>query len=103
MSFLLAAAATVALGVGAASSTEVIVKVNGTDRTVKVAGAPTGNQSSKVFLQCLVAKRVLKINGGDVTMLDGSKVVDHLNEFAQSKTSADPCTLGKAAYPSARH
>jgi hypothetical protein len=102
MSFLLAAAATIALGIGAESSTEIVVKVNGKDTIVKLAGAPQGNQQSKVFLQCLVAHRVLKINGGDVRLLDGSKVTDHLAEFAQSKTSADPCTLGKAAYAPGR-
>lgn len=103
MSLLLAVAATIGLGVGAASSTEVIVKVNGKDSVVKVTGAPQGNQSSKVFLQCLVAKRVLKMTGGKVLMLDGSNVADYLAEFAQSKTSADPCELGKAAYTPARH
>lgn len=91
-------AGTVALGVGAATSTEVIVKINGKDTTVPIAGAPAGNQSSKVFLQCLVAHRVVRVSGGHVTLLDGTSIADHLSEFAQSQTTADPCELGKAAY-----
>lgn len=98
MSLLLAAAATVALGVGASSSTEVIVKINGKDTVVSVAGAPAGNQASKQFLQCLVARRVLRVSGHKVTMLDGTSVADHLKEFATSQTTADACELGKAAY-----
>lgn len=98
MSLLLAAAATIGLGVGAASSTEVIVKIDGKDTVVRVAGAPAGNQQSKVFLQCLVSHRVLRVSSGKVTMLDNSNVAAHLSEFAQSQTTADPCELGKAAY-----
>lgn len=99
---LLAAAprGTVALGVGAASSSEVIVKIAGKNVNVKLAGVNNGTYAGQAFLQCLVANRVVRVDraAGRVTMLDGSSVADHLAEFLQTKTASDPCALGKASY-----
>jgi len=49
-------------------------------------------------LQCLVANRVLKVSKDHIKLLDDNDVADHLREFMSSKTSVDPCTLGKAVY-----
>jgi hypothetical protein len=97
-------AETVALGVGAASPSEVIVKINGKDTHVHLAGVTGGGDAARLFLQCLVAGRVVRVQGQRVTLLDGNSVANHVNEFLQSKTAADPCDLGKAAYtPAAPH
>ena len=94
---------TVALGVGASSSNEVVVKIDGKNATVKLAGVNNGTYAGQAFLQCLVANRVLRVDraAGRVTMLDGTSVADHVAEFLQTRTQTDPCTLGKAAYVSA--
>ncbi|HKS23054.1 MAG TPA: hypothetical protein VJZ76_09680 [Thermoanaerobaculia bacterium] len=90
----------VGLGVGAASSNEVVVKINGKNETVKLAGIKNGTYAGQAFLHCLVARRIVRVDraAGRVTMLDGSSVADHLAEFLLSQTSSDPCTIGKAAY-----
>ena len=100
---LIAAAAprgTIALGVGASSASEVIVKIEGKTTTVKLAGVNNGTYAGQAFLQCLVAKRILRVDraAGRVTMLDGTSVADHVAEFLQTKTASDPCALGKASY-----
>jgi hypothetical protein len=93
---------TIALGVGAASSSEVIVKIAGKNVNVKLAGVNNGTYAGQAFLQCLVAQRIVRVDrtAGRVTMLDGSSVADHVAEFLQTKTTTDPCALGKAAYVS---
>ena len=90
----------VGLGIGAASSTEVIVKINGRNETVKLAGIKNGTYAGQAFLQCLVERRIVRVDraANRVTMLDGSSVADHLAEFMLSKTTTDPCAIGKAAY-----
>jgi len=100
---LMAAAApkgVVGLGVGAASSNEVIVKINGKNETVKLAGIQNSTYAGQAFLQCLVAQRIVRVDrsANRVMMLDGSSVADHLAEFLLSKTTTDPCAIGKAAY-----
>ena len=85
------------LGVGAKDANHIVVKVDGTDRVVDLKTNATGDPAQK-FLQCLVAGRVLKITKDHVKLLDGNDVADHVREFMNSKTSADPCTLGKAVY-----
>jgi len=95
------AASVVALGVGASSASEVVVKIDGKDTTVKLAGAPAeGTYPAQAFLQCLVAERVMRVDraSGRVMLLDGTSVADHLAEFLQTRTLSDPCMLGKAAY-----
>lgn len=98
----LAAANSIGLGVGATSSNEITVKINGADTKVLIEGAPSGSENGQAFLQCLVAGRVVRVERGSagsrVTLLDGSSVGNHLAEFAQSNASGDPCELGKAAY-----
>lgn len=101
--FAAAPRATVALGVGASSASEIIVKIDGKDTHVKLAGVPAdGTYAGQAFLQCLVADRVVRVDrgAGRVTMLDGTSVADHLAEFLQTRTQSDPCMLGKAAYVS---
>lgn len=93
---------TIGLGVGATSSNEITVKINGSDTKVLIEGAPSGSENGQAFLQCLIAGRVVRVERGSagsrVTLLDGSSVGNHLAEFAQSKSASDPCELGKAAY-----
>jgi hypothetical protein len=90
----------VGLGIGAASSNEVIVKIAGQNETIKLAGIKHGTYAGQAFLQCLVARRIVRVDraANRVTMLDGSSVADHLAEFLLSQTASDPCTIGKAAY-----
>ncbi len=93
---------TIALGVGASSSSEIVVKIDGKNTNVKLAGVSNGTYAGQAFLQCLVANRVLRVDraAGRATMLDGTSVADHLAEFLQTRTTSDPCALGKAAYVS---
>jgi len=90
----------IALGIGAASSNEVVVKIAGKNVTVKLAGVNNGTYAGQAFLQCLVASRIVHVDrtAGRVTMLDGTSVADHVAEFLQTRTTSDPCALGKAAY-----
>ena len=90
----------IALGIGAASSNEVVVKIAGKNVSVKLAGVNNGTYAGQAFLQCLVASRVVRVDraAGRVTMLDGTSVADHVAEFQQTRTTSDPCALGKAAY-----
>jgi|SRR6185369_52532 len=85
------------LGVGAKDANHIVVKVDGKDRVVDLKANASGEAAEK-FLQCLVAGRVLKLTKDHVRLLDDNDVADHLREFMQSKTSADPCALGKAVY-----
>jgi hypothetical protein len=85
------------LGVGAKDANHIVVKIDGTDRVVDLKANASGDAAQK-FLQCLVAGRVLKVSKDHVKLLDDNDVTDHLREFMNSKTSADPCGLGKAVY-----
>lgn len=92
---------TIGLGVGARSASEIVVKIDGKNTPVKLAGLPpNGTYAGQAFLDCLVSKRVLHVDrvAGRATMLDGTSVADHVAEFLQTSTQTDPCTLGKAAY-----
>lgn len=97
-------AATIALGVGAVAPNEVIVKIDGHDAHLRLAGVkPSGDPAAATFLRCLVAGRVLRVqpsSGGTakMTMLDDSVVADLVNEYFDTTTKIDPCALGKAAY-----
>ncbi len=103
-------ATTIALGVGATSPNEVIVKIDGHDSHLRISGVkPSGDPAAATFLRCLVAGRVLRVQPSSVgtariTMLDGSAVADLVNEYFDTTTKIDPCALGKAAYqPKALH
>jgi hypothetical protein len=94
----------IALGVGAVSPSEVVVKIDGHDVHLRVDGAKaSGDTKATSFLQCLVAGRVVRVKktsakAANVMMLDGSSVGSLVNEFLDTTTKIDPCTLGKAAY-----
>lgn len=94
----------VALGVGANSPSEVVVKIDGKDVHLSIEGTkPSGDPAARTFLQCLVAGRVVSVHktsarAAKVTMLDGTSVADLVNEFLDTTTKIDPCTLGKGAY-----
>ena len=87
----------IGLGVGAKDPNHIVVKIDGADRVIDLKANASGDAAQK-FLQCLVAGRVLKVSKDHVKLLDDNDVADHLREFMQSKTAADPCALGKAAY-----
>lgn len=97
-------AATVALGVGASSPNEIILKIDGRDSHLRLDGVkPSGDPSAAAFLNCLVAGRVVRVEKASagtskVTMLDGTPVSQLVNEFFDTTTKIDPCVLGKAAY-----
>src|SRR5260370_18959020 len=92
----------VSLGVGALDSNTVVVRIDGKEQAVTLAGTKPGSAPATAFLKCLVAGRVMRIKGphsaATALLLDDTSIADHVNEFLQSKTSMDPCELGKAAY-----
>jgi hypothetical protein len=94
------------LGVGAADSNTIVVRVDGKETRVTLAGVSAGNARAAEFANCLVAGRVVRIKGSrsaaTATLLDDSSVAAHINEFMQSATSANPCTIGRAAYEPVR-
>jgi hypothetical protein len=98
----LSLAVALALGVGAADSNVVIVKIDGKETRLTLAGVSGGSERGTAFAQCLVAGRVLRVSGphsaAKVTLLDDTAVSAHIAEFLGTQTSSDPCTLGKAAY-----
>ncbi len=95
------AAQTYGLGMGAASGDSVVLKIDGRDRTISL-GTGTSTIAAESFLKCLVTDRVIRVertrSGTKLLMLDKSNVADHLHEFLETKTTTDPCALGKAAY-----
>jgi hypothetical protein len=97
-------ATTVALGAGATSPNEVVVKVDGHETRLRLDGVkPSGDPAAATFLRCLVTSRVVRFQKtpagtAKVTMLDGSVVSELVNEFLDTPTTIDPCSLGKAAY-----
>ena len=98
-----AKADTVAMGVGAIDSNEIVARVDGAEKAFPLEGVPAGEAKAKQFAQCLVAGRALHIkpegkNSFTVTLMDGTNVSEQIAEFLQSRTSVDPCELGKAAY-----
>ena len=99
---LLATALALGLGVGAADSNKIIVRLDGQATPVTLAGVAAGSPRAAMFAKCLVAGRVLRIKGprnaATAVMLDDSSVAAHINEFLQTNTSSDPCTIGRAAY-----
>jgi len=92
----------IALGVGATDSNSLVVRIDGKETRVTLAGVDGGSERGAAFAKCLVAGRVLRIKGphsaATVTMLDDSSVASHVAEFLQTNTASDPCTIGKAAY-----
>jgi hypothetical protein len=96
----------IAMGVGALDSNALVVRVEGAQTSVTLAGVSGGSAPAAAFLKCLVAGRVVRIKGprtaATVMMLDDTSVADHVNEFLQSRTAMDPCALGKAAYRGAK-
>lgn len=88
------------LGVSAPSPNEIVVKIEGKDARVKLAGVSAGSDSARLFLQCLVASRVLRVDAkrGRVWMLDDIEVADHVRRYLDNPGTLDPCDAGKAAY-----
>src|SRR4051794_25968252 len=80
-------AVTVGLGAGAPSPYEVIVKIDGRDTHIRLAGVkPSGDPAAATFLRCLITGRIVRITPAGsgtskVTMLDGSVVAALVNEF----------------------
>src|SRR5436190_10843400 len=97
-----APAGEVALGLGATDSSLIVVRIDGKETNVRLAGAVAGNERGAEFLKCLVAGRVVRIRGSHsaatVMLLDDTNVAAHVAEFLQTSTASDPCTIGKGAY-----
>lgn len=93
-------ATVIGLGVHAPASNEVIVSVNGQETHVHLAGVPGDSEPGRDFLRCLINKRVVRVDAkrGKVWMLDGTLANDHVVEFLGTRTAADPCAIGRAAY-----
>ena len=98
----LSLAVALGLGVGAIDSNSITVLLDGKPTKIVLAGVAAGDARGGEFVQCLVAGRVLRITGphsaAHATMLDDTNVAAHIDEFLQTQTTSDPCTLGKAAY-----
>lgn len=100
-----AIALTVALGVGATDSNTIVVRIDGKETPVTLAGVNAGSERGAAFVKCLVAGRVVRIKGprtaATATLLDDTSVGAHVNEFLQTGTATDPCAIGRAAYQGA--
>lgn len=96
----------IALGVGANDANSLVVRIDGKETRITLAGVDGGSERGAAFAKCLVAGRVLRIKGphsaATVTLLDDSSVAAHVAEFLQTNTASDPCTIGKAAYQPAK-
>ncbi len=92
----------IALGVGASASNEIVVKIAGKDTRVKLARASAGSDQGRLFLQCLVAKRVVRVDAkhGRAWMLDEVEISDTLRRYLERPSSQDPCDAGRLAYGS---
>ena len=90
------------MGVGALDSNAIVVRIDGQESAFTLSGVQSGSKPATAFLKCLVAGHVLRVkgpsSGATAMLLDDTSVADHVNEFLQSKTSMDPCELGKAVY-----
>jgi len=99
---LAAIALALGLGVGASDSNTIIVRIDGKETPVTLAGVSAGSERGKAFANCLVAGRVVRVKGprtaATATMLDDRSVAAHVNEFLETTTGADPCKIGRAAY-----
>jgi hypothetical protein len=93
-------ATVIGLGVHAPASNELIVLVDGKETRVTLAGVAAGSEPAREFVRCLIKKRVLRVDAkhGKAWLLDGRLVSDYVNEFVGTKTAADPCAIGRAAY-----
>jgi hypothetical protein len=93
-------ATVIGLGVHAPASNELIVLVDGKETHVTLADVPAGNDPARDFVRCLINKRVLRVDAkhGKAWLLDGRLVSDYVNEFIGTRTAADPCAIGRAAY-----
>ena len=77
-----------------------MVKIAGKDRRVRLANLPADSDSGKLFLQCLVANRVMRVDSkhGRAWMLDEAEVGDTVRRYVENPGSLDPCDAGRAAY-----
>jgi len=87
-------------GVSAPTPNEIVVKIAGKDTRVKLANVPADSDSGKLFLQCLVANRVMRVDPrhGRAWMLDEVEVSDTVRHYVENPGSLDPCDAGRAAY-----
>jgi hypothetical protein len=90
----------IGLGIGAPAANEILVKLRGTDTRVKLARVPAGSDEARLFLQCLVAKRVVRVDAkhGRAWMLDEVEVNDTVLRYIEKPAAIDPCEAGRAAY-----
>jgi hypothetical protein len=90
----------IGLGVGAVKSNEIIVKLGGEDIKVKLAHLPADSDQARLFLQCLVAKRIVRVDAkrGQAWMLDEVEVNESVRRYLASPGSLDPCDAGRSAY-----
>lgn len=90
----------IGLGIGAPAANEILVKIRGTDTRVKLARVPAGSDEARLFLQCLVAKRIVRVDPkrGRAWMLDEVEVNDTVRRYLENPSSLDPCDAGRTAY-----
>lgn len=90
----------IGLGIGAPAANEILVKIRGTDTRVKLARVPAGTDEARLFLQCMVAKRVMRVDPkhGRAWMLDEAEVSDTVLRYLEEPPASDPCEAGRDAY-----
>ena len=90
----------IGLGVSAPSPNEIVVKMAGKDTRVKLARLAADSDAGRLFLQCLVANRVIRVDAkhGRAWTLDEVEVSDTVRRYLDSPGSLDPCDAGRAAY-----
>jgi len=90
----------IGLGIGAPAANEILVKIRGTDTRVTLARVPAGSDQARLFLQCLVAKRVMRVDAkhGRAWMLDDVEVNDTVLRYLEKPAAIDPCEAGRDAY-----
>ena len=76
------------------------MKIAGADTHVKLTGVPVDSDAGRLFLQCLVAKRVMRVDAkhGRAWMLDEVEVNDSVRQYLASPSSLDPCEAGRYTY-----
>lgn len=90
----------IGLGIGAPAANEILIKIRGTDTRLKLARVPAGSDQARLFLQCLVAKRVMRVDAkhGRAWMLDEVEVNDTVLRYLENPAAIDPCEAGRDAY-----
>ena len=81
------------LGVGAVRGNEIVVKIAGRDTHVKLARLPEESDAARLYLHCLVAKHVIRVDPkrGRAWTLDEVEVSERVRRYLDDPSSGEPC------------